>query len=85
MGTEVSEYLALSLREDQDDPQSIEDARSPLEKETNIMTQQELNDLAESCLFPAGVQMRLLEAGKTIMSTRPGEVAFYEVAFSAGL
>ena len=39
MGTEVSEYFALSLREDQDDPQSIEDARSPLEKETNIMTQ----------------------------------------------
>ena len=85
MGTEVSEYSASPLRLDRDDPQLVEDARSPPEKETNIMTQEELNDLAESCLFPTGVRIRLPDAGETIMSARPGEVTLYEAAFSVGL
>ncbi|GFZ11287.1 hypothetical protein Acr_22g0006850 [Actinidia rufa] len=32
-----------------------------------------------------GIQIRLLEADETIASTHPGEVAFYEAAFQAGL
>ncbi|GFZ15783.1 hypothetical protein Acr_25g0001920 [Actinidia rufa] len=60
-----------------------EDVRSPLEKKTNIMTQEELNDLAGSCLFPARVQTRLPEASKTIMSVHSCKVAFYEATFSA--
>ncbi|GFZ04407.1 hypothetical protein Acr_16g0010310 [Actinidia rufa] len=39
----------------------------------------------DSCYFPAGIQMRLPEAEETTTSTRPGEVAFYEAAFRAGL
>ncbi|GFZ12852.1 hypothetical protein Acr_23g0012370 [Actinidia rufa] len=35
--------------------------------------------------FPSGVQIKLPDEGETITSTRPGEVAFYEAAFPAGL
>ena len=34
------------------------------------MTQDELDHLGESCSFPIGLQVRLPEAGETIMSTR---------------
>ena len=49
--------------------------------ETNIMTQGELDHLRESGSFLVGIQLRLLEIDETIASTRPGEVAIYEVAF----
>ncbi|GFY97203.1 hypothetical protein Acr_11g0015090 [Actinidia rufa] len=56
-----------------------------IEEKTNIMTLEELNALRDIYSFPSGVQIRLPEEGETITSTRPGEVAFYEAAFPAGL
>ena len=61
------------------------DTRPLPEKETNIMTQGELDRLQESCSFPVRIQMRLLETDETITSTRLGEVAFHEAAFQVGL
>ena len=61
------------------------DTRPPLERETNIMTQYELDRLWESCSFPARIQTRLPEADETIASTSSGEVAFYEAAFQTGM
>ncbi|GFZ18333.1 hypothetical protein Acr_27g0000720 [Actinidia rufa] len=49
------------------------------------MTDEELNALRDTYSFPSGVQIRLPDEGKTITSTRPGEVAFYEAAFPTGL
>ncbi|GFS34946.1 hypothetical protein Acr_00g0036920 [Actinidia rufa] len=49
------------------------------------MTLEELNALRDTYSFPSGVQIRLPDEGETITSTRPGEVAFYEAAFPAGL
>ena len=57
---------------------------SSVEKETNIMTLEELTLLGESYSFPQGVQIRIPEE-ETITSTCQGEVAFYEAAFHAGL
>ncbi|GFY87621.1 hypothetical protein Acr_05g0012600 [Actinidia rufa] len=56
-----------------------------VEKKTNIMTLEELNALRNTYSFPLGVRIRLPDEGETITFTRPGEVAFYEAAFSAGL
>ncbi|GFY83191.1 hypothetical protein Acr_02g0014310 [Actinidia rufa] len=56
-----------------------------VEEKTNIMTLEELNALRDTYSFPFGVQIRLPDEGETITSTRPGEVAFYEAAFPAGL
>ncbi|GFZ03476.1 hypothetical protein Acr_16g0001000 [Actinidia rufa] len=53
--------------------------------EINTITQGELDRLRKSCSFPSGIQIRLLEVDETIASTRLGDVAFYEVAFQAGL
>ena len=61
------------------------DIRPSSEREVNIMTQGKLDRLRESCSFLGGIQIRLLEANETIVSTRLGKVAFYEVAFQAGL
>ena len=61
------------------------DDEPPPEREINTMTQDDLDRLRESCSFLAGIQTRLLEDDETIVSTRQGEVAFYEVAFHAGL
>ena len=61
------------------------DIHPSVEKEHNIMTPEELDLLRETYSFPQGVQIRLPEENETILSTRPGEVAFYEAAFSAGL
>ena len=55
-----------------------------VEKETNIMTPEELTLLRESYSFPQSVQIRIPEEGETITSNRSGEVAFYEAAFHAG-
>ena len=49
------------------------------------MTQDEIDHLEELCYFLAGVQIRLLETGETIMSAHLGDVAFYEAVFHAGL
>ena len=68
-----------------EDHKPTRDSRPLLDKETNIMSYRELDHLRESCCFPAGVQVRLPKVGETVMSARPSEVAFYEVAFSAGL
>ncbi|GFY91037.1 hypothetical protein Acr_07g0012330 [Actinidia rufa] len=57
----------------------------PLEKETNIMTQGELDRLQESHSFPSGIQTRLLKADETIVSTSPSEVAFCKAAFQVWL
>ena len=56
-----------------------------VEEKTNIMTIEELNALRETYSFPPEVRARLPDEGETITSTRPGEVAFYEAAFPAGL
>ena len=58
---------------------------SPLEKEINVMTQDNLDHLRETYSFLAGIQTRIPEEGKTILFTRPSEVAFYEAAFFIGL
>ncbi|GFZ19668.1 hypothetical protein Acr_28g0003730 [Actinidia rufa] len=57
----------------------------PYERKTNIMTQDEMDHLRESHSFPPSIQIRLPKKDETIASTRPGEVAFYETAFHAGL
>ena len=49
------------------------------------MTQDNLDYLRESCFISSSIQIRLPEVGETIESGRPSEVAFYEVAFHAGL
>ncbi|GFZ15597.1 hypothetical protein Acr_25g0000060 [Actinidia rufa] len=56
-----------------------------VEEKTNIMILEELNALRDTYSFPSGVQVRLPNEGETIISTRPGEIAFYEDAFPAGL
>ena len=56
-----------------------------VEEKTNIMTLEELDALREANSFPSRVRVRLPEEGETITSARPGEVAFYEVVFPAGL
>ncbi|GFZ03502.1 hypothetical protein Acr_16g0001260 [Actinidia rufa] len=69
--------LPFSPREDPPSPEGSPsvDTRPPLERETNTLTQGELDHLRESCSFPAGIQIRLPELDKTVMSTRPGEFA----------
>ena len=57
----------------------------PVERETNIMTQDELDLFRESHSFSPSVQIRLPKEDETIASTRQGEVAFYEAAFHAGI
>ncbi|GFY91174.1 hypothetical protein Acr_07g0013700 [Actinidia rufa] len=57
---------------------------SPIEKEFNVMTQDDLDCLREIYSFLAGIQARIPDEGETILSTRTGEVAFYETAFPTG-
>ncbi|GFY87854.1 spermidine synthase [Actinidia rufa] len=52
---------------------------SPIDDLLSTMTQGDLNHLRKTYSFPTGVQAR------TILSTHPGEVAFYEDAFPARL
>ncbi|GFZ05830.1 hypothetical protein Acr_17g0014020 [Actinidia rufa] len=56
-----------------------------VEEKTNIMTLEELDALRETYSFPSRVRVRLPKEGETITSARPGEVAFYEAVFPAGL
>ena len=56
-----------------------------IEKETNTMSQGELDCLRKLFSFPSSIQIRLLEADETIASTRPSEVAFYEATFHVGI
>ncbi|GFS30400.1 hypothetical protein Acr_00g0011720 [Actinidia rufa] len=74
MTTEVTQ-CPLSPREDpsdnEGDPSSNEgspsvDTRPLPERETNMMTQGELDRLRESCFFSSAIQIRLPEADKTI-------------------
>ncbi|GFZ10873.1 hypothetical protein Acr_22g0002710 [Actinidia rufa] len=58
---------------------------SSLNKESNVMSQAELDNLGTTYSFPQGVRLRIPGDGETILSTRQGEVAFYEAAFLAGL
>ncbi|GFS44311.1 hypothetical protein Acr_00g0089610 [Actinidia rufa] len=58
---------------------------SRLNKENNVMSQVDLDNLGTTCSFPQGVQLRIPGDGETILSARQGEVAFYEAAFLAGL
>ena len=58
---------------------------SPLEKEINVMTQDDLDHLRKTYFFLVGIQVRILEEDKTILSTHLGKVAFYEVVFPASL
>ncbi|GFY86457.1 hypothetical protein Acr_05g0000960 [Actinidia rufa] len=86
MANEVSQLPASPL----ENPPSTEASPSVatpslIERETNIMTQEELDRFRESYSLPPSVQIRLPEDDKTIASTRPSKVAFYEVAFHAGL
>ena len=56
-----------------------------MEKETNIMIPEKLTLLREFYCFPQGVQIRIPKEEETITLTSPGEVAFYEAVFHAGL
>ncbi|GFS43262.1 hypothetical protein Acr_00g0084430 [Actinidia rufa] len=58
---------------------------SSLNKESNVMSQAELDNLRATYSFPSGVQLRIPGDGEIILSARQGEVAFYEAAFLAGL
>ncbi|GFS41434.1 hypothetical protein Acr_00g0074290 [Actinidia rufa] len=86
MDIEVVEYPS-SPREDspvnEEDP--LLDTRPPLERRTNVMTQDELDHLRKSCSFPVGIQTRLPKADGTIAFNCLREVAFYEATFQASL
>ncbi|GFZ21447.1 hypothetical protein Acr_29g0006090 [Actinidia rufa] len=58
---------------------------SSLTKESNVMSQAELDNLGATYSFSPGVRLRIPRNGETILSARQGEVAFYEAAFLAGL
>ncbi|GFZ11319.1 hypothetical protein Acr_22g0007170 [Actinidia rufa] len=58
---------------------------SSLTKESNVMSQVDLDNLGTTYSFPQGVRLRIPGDGETILSARQGEVAFYEAAFLAGL
>ncbi|GFZ05306.1 hypothetical protein Acr_17g0008780 [Actinidia rufa] len=58
---------------------------SSLTKESNVMSQAELDNLGATYSFPPGVRLRIPGDGETILSARQGEVAFYKAAFLAGL
>ncbi|GFY89184.1 hypothetical protein Acr_06g0011240 [Actinidia rufa] len=58
---------------------------SSLNKESNVMSRAELDNLGTTYSFPQGVRLRIPGDGETILSARQGEVAFYEAAFLAGL
>ncbi|GFY86563.1 hypothetical protein Acr_05g0002020 [Actinidia rufa] len=58
---------------------------SSLTKESNVMSQADLDNLGTTYSFPQGVRLRIPGDGETILSARQGEVAFYEAAFLAGL
>ncbi|GFZ00652.1 hypothetical protein Acr_14g0002870 [Actinidia rufa] len=66
-------------------PNSSEMDTSSLTKESNVMSQAELDKLGSTYSFPSGVRLRIPGDGETILSARQGEVAFYEAAFLAGL
>ncbi|GFY93632.1 hypothetical protein Acr_09g0000780 [Actinidia rufa] len=54
---------------------------SSLTKESNVMSQADLDNLRTTYSFPQGVRLRIPGDGETILSARQGEVAFYEAAF----
>ncbi|PSS07223.1 Glyceraldehyde-3-phosphate dehydrogenase, testis-specific like [Actinidia chinensis var. chinensis] len=58
---------------------------SSLTKETNVMSQTDLDKLREKYSFPSRIQLKIPGEGETILSIREGEVTFYEAAFLAGL
>ncbi|GFY93781.1 hypothetical protein Acr_09g0002270 [Actinidia rufa] len=58
---------------------------SSLNKEGNVMSQAELDNLRATYSFPTGVRLRIPGDGEPILSAHQGEVAFYEAAFLAGL
>ncbi|GFZ01720.1 hypothetical protein Acr_15g0003290 [Actinidia rufa] len=87
-----SSYMADEVDQSPSSPVEGSPEENPLiaihpsvEEKTNIMTIEELNALRETYSFPPEVRVRLPDEGETITSTRPGEVAFYEAAFPAGL
>ena len=85
MADEVNQ-LPSSPQENPPSPEASPSVTTPppTERETNIMTQDELDFLRGSHSFPSSIQIRLPKEDKTIASIHPGEVAFYEVAFHAG-
>ncbi|GFZ09054.1 hypothetical protein Acr_20g0008620 [Actinidia rufa] len=58
---------------------------SSLNKESNVMSQAELDNLGTTYSFPQGVRLWIPGDGEMILSARQGEVAFYEAAFLASL
>ncbi|GFZ17252.1 hypothetical protein Acr_26g0005220 [Actinidia rufa] len=58
---------------------------SSLNKESNVMSQAELDNLGATYSFLPRVQLRIPGDGETILSAHQGEVAFYEAAFLADL
>ncbi|GFS32824.1 hypothetical protein Acr_00g0024890 [Actinidia rufa] len=89
---EGSPFMTNEINQSPSSPIEGSPEESPLiavhrsvEEKTNIMTLEELNALRDTYSFLSGVQVRLPDEGEIITSTRPGEVAFYEAAFPAGL
>ncbi|GFZ05434.1 hypothetical protein Acr_17g0010060 [Actinidia rufa] len=82
MTAEVIQYPSSPREHPSDNEESplVEDEGSPLvdiqpppERKTNTITHGELDRLKESCSFPSGIQIRLLEEDETIASIHPGE------------
>ena len=89
---EGSSFMTDEINQSPSSPMEGSPEASPLiaihplvEEKNNIMTLEELNSLRETYSFPLGVRVRLPDEGETIVSARPGEVAFYEAAFPTGL
>ena len=86
MTNEMNQYPELPM-EDPSIPEvnPLVAIHPSIEKETNIMSLEELILHREFYSFPLGVQIRISEEKETITSICPGEVAFYKAAFNAGL
>ena len=86
MTDEVTQ-LPSSPRKDTPSPEvrPLADDLPSIERETNTISQDEMDHLRELFFFPSNIQIKLLDVDKTTVSTRLGEVAIYEAVFHAGL
>ncbi|GFY97662.1 hypothetical protein Acr_12g0002030 [Actinidia rufa] len=85
MTNEVNQRLN-SPKEDPPIPEDLSQVAIPpsVEKETNVMTLEELDLLRESYSFLPSVQIIIPDENETITSSLPSEVTFYEAAFPTG-
>ena len=86
MTNEMNQYPELPM-EDPSIPEvnPLVAIHPSIEKETNIMSLEELILHREFYSFPPSVQIRIPEEKETITLTCPGEVAFHKATFHADL